>query len=599
MIPYRYFLLFLLALTFCQKGIGQETSVADSLKSIYYSGPQKQNDLELLREILGEVEDPDSTIKYADLLIERSVEAGDEKSAMYGRYKRGASRGITGNWDAALEDLFKALKFAEKINSERDQGDINIEIGNIYSESKNSEIAMVYYRRGLEYLRKHKDTFQLGKALYNVGDDLLENGEIDSALVYLIEARDIFRRYDKRFHEAYSLGNLGIIYAIKGDKVRAEENLSEAIKVLEEEKDYRGRTAFLSSLAEIYLDMGNISSALSYANASLEAAETYGLKNEMAQAHYQLSEIYDTAGNTEESYGHFKKYVVFRDSIRNVETVEEMANLRTNFEVARKQTEVDLLNEQKRNQRTVVIATVIALFLLVLLAIGLYRRNRYIGRTRKIIEKEKNRSELLLLNILPQETAMELKENGKVRAKRFESVSVLFTDFKNFTHFAENLSPEELVESVDFYFSQFDVIVEKYGLEKIKTVGDAYMCAGGVPFPTEDHAIKIVEAACEMVEFVNQSKTLDSEKETRFDIRIGINTGPVVAGVVGTKKFSYDIWGDAVNIAARMESTSETGKINVSENTYQLVKDHFKCDYRGEIQVKNKGMMKMYFVTRC
>lgn len=599
MIPYRYFLLFLLALTFCQKGIGQETSVADSLKSIYYSDPQRQNDLELLREILGEVEDPDSTIKYADLLIERSVEAGDEKSAMYGRYKRGASRGITGNWDAALEDLFKALKFAEKINSERDQGDINIEIGNIYSESKNSEIAMVYYRRGLEYLRKHKDTFQLGKALYNVGDDLLENGEIDSALVYLIEARDIFRRYDKRFHEAYSLGNLGIIYAIKGDKVRAEENLSEAIKVLEEEKDYRGRTAFLSSLAEIYLDMGNISSALSYANASLEAAETYGLKNEMAQAHYQLSEIYDTAGNTEESYGHFKKYVVFRDSIRNVETVEEMANLRTNFEVARKQTEVDLLNEQKRNQRTVVIATVIALFLLVLLAIGLYRRNRYIGRTRKIIEKEKNRSELLLLNILPQETAMELKENGKVRAKRFESVSVLFTDFKNFTHFAENLSPEELVESVDFYFSQFDVIVEKYGLEKIKTVGDAYMCAGGVPFPTEDHAIKIVEAACEMVEFVNQSKTLDSEKETRFDIRIGINTGPVVAGVVGTKKFSYDIWGDAVNIAARMESTSETGKINVSENTYQLVKDHFKCDYRGEIQVKNKGMMKMYFVTRC
>ncbi|MFD2518369.1 adenylate/guanylate cyclase domain-containing protein [Salinimicrobium flavum] len=599
MIPYRYFLLFLLALTFCQKGIGQETSVADSLKSIYYSDPQRQNDLELLREILGEVEDPDSTIKYADLLIERSLDAGDEKSAMYGRYKRGASRGIKGNWDAALEDLFKALKFAEKINSERDQGDINIEIGNIYSESKNSEIAMVYYRRGLEYLRKHKDTFQLGKALYNVGDDLLENGEIDSALVYLIEARDIFRRYDKRFHEAYSLGNLGIIYAIKGDKVRAEENLSEAIKVLEEEKDYRGRTAFLSSLAEIYLDMGNISSALSYANASLEAAETYGLKNEMAQAHYQLSEIYDTAGNTEESYGHFKKYVVFRDSIRNVETVEEMANLRTNFEVARKQTEVDLLNEQKRNQRTVVIATVIALFLLVLLAIGLYRRNRYIGRTRKIIEKEKNRSELLLLNILPQETAMELKENGKVRAKRFESVSVLFTDFKNFTHFAENLSPEELVESVDFYFSQFDVIVEKYGLEKIKTVGDAYMCAGGVPFPTEDHAIKIVEAACEMVEFVNQSKTLDSEKETRFDIRIGINTGPVVAGVVGTKKFSYDIWGDAVNIAARMESTSETGKINVSENTYQLVKDHFKCDYRGEIQVKNKGMMKMYFVTRC
>ena len=203
----------------------------------------------------------------------------------------------------------------------------------------------------------------------------------------------------------------------------------------------------------------------------------------------------------------------------------------------------------------------------------------------------------MLLNILPEETARELKQSGRVQAKKFESVTVLFTDFQGFTNFSENLSPEKLVESVDFYYSKFDEIMEKYDLEKIKTVGDAYMCAGGLPIPTEDHPFKMVEAAMEIAEFVRLSKKNKSRDQTRFDIRIGINTGPVVAGVVGTKKFAYDIWGDTVNIASRMESNSESGKINISENTYELIKDGFDCEYRGEIKVKNRGLMKMYFVN--
>jgi class 3 adenylate cyclase len=139
--------------------------------------------------------------------------------------------------------------------------------------------------------------------------------------------------------------------------------------------------------------------------------------------------------------------------------------------------------------------------------------------------------------------------------------------------------------------------MEEYSLEKIKTVGDAYMCAGGLPFATEDHAYKMVLAAIEIAKFVEESKKLNPLNQTRFEIRIGINSGPVVAGVVGIKKFAYDIWGDTVNIASRMESSSEPGKINISENTYELIKDDFNCDYRGKIEVKNKGMMKMYFVN--
>jgi len=204
---------------------------------------------------------------------------------------------------------------------------------------------------------------------------------------------------------------------------------------------------------------------------------------------------------------------------------------------------------------------------------------------------------MLLLNILPSETAQELKENGKVKAKRFESVTVLFTDFQGFTLTSQDFTPEKLVTSVDFYFSEFDKIMGKYGLEKIKTIGDSYMCAGGLPFPSEDHPQKVIAAAQEILEFM---ESVDKKKDpdiAHFDIRIGINTGPVVAGVVGTKKFAYDIWGDTVNVAARMESNSKPGKINISENTYVLVKDKYNCTFRGKIDVKNHGSMNMYYVN--
>jgi len=175
-------------------------------------------------------------------------------------------------------------------------------------------------------------------------------------------------------------------------------------------------------------------------------------------------------------------------------------------------------------------------------------------------------------------------------------VTVLFTDFEGFTRYSEHLSPEDVVKTIDFYFSKFDEIIEKFDLEKIKTVGDAYMCAGGLPIPSEDHAHKVVLAAIEIINFVNQAKSKLDLQLAQFDIRIGINTGPVVAGVVGSKKFAYDIWGDSVNIASRMESSSESGKINISENTYELVKDKFNCKFRGNIEVKNRGLLKMYFV---
>jgi len=214
------------------------------------------------------------------------------------------------------------------------------------------------------------------------------------------------------------------------------------------------------------------------------------------------------------------------------------------------------------------------------------------------LEREKERTENLLLNILPRETADELQKRGKATARHYNQVSVLFTDFKGFTRFAESTRPEDLVNELDYCFVAFDDIMDKYHLEKIKTIGDAYMCAGGVPIRNTNNAVAIILAGMEIRDFMKQLEMDKKARNERFwEIRIGVNTGPLTAGVVGKKKFAYDIWGDTVNTASRMESTSEPGRINISATTYELVKPYFDCTYRGKQDAKGKGEVDMYFVN--
>jgi class 3 adenylate cyclase len=214
----------------------------------------------------------------------------------------------------------------------------------------------------------------------------------------------------------------------------------------------------------------------------------------------------------------------------------------------------------------------------------------------KIIEVERQRSDELLLNILPAPVAYELKSEGRAKARRYERASVMFTDFKNFTTIAEQLSPEQLVYELDNYFKAFDFITKQYKLEKIKTIGDSYMCASGLT----DRAttpINIVKAAIDIQQYLNEMKAEKMRRgEPYFEARIGISTGAVVAGVVGVNKFAYDIWGDTVNLAARVQEACEPGRINISENTFHEVRYNFMCRYRGKMPAKNKGDIDMYYV---
>ncbi len=212
------------------------------------------------------------------------------------------------------------------------------------------------------------------------------------------------------------------------------------------------------------------------------------------------------------------------------------------------------------------------------------------------LKKEKNITEELLNNILPTETAEELKQ-GLTSTKRHEMVTVLFCDFQGFTNISEKLPPEELVKNLSVCFEAFDNIIEEEKLEKIKTVGDCYICAGGLKSGIKEEAKNIINAAKKMLAFLEGfNKSQLKENSPPFVARIGVNTGPVVAGIVGIKKYAYDIWGDTVNIAARMEQASEGGRINISGSTYELVKKHFDCKYRGKIEAKGKGAIDMYFI---
>lgn len=310
----------------------------------------------------------------------------------------------------------------------------------------------------------------------------------------------------------------------------------------------------------------------------------------------------------EKGYGYLREYITLQDSILNQDRVKAVTEMMEKYESEKKarqieQLKVENLDATLRNER-VKNARNSYLFIgagILLLAIGLYSRLHYTHKAKVAIQKEKDISEGLLLNILPSSVADELKAKGYADAKLFDEATILFSDFKNFTEIAGTLGPDELVKELNVCFKAFDEIMEKNGLEKIKTIGDAYMAAGSLPETSISKAVHVIHAALDMQQFI-ETRKLERERDGLhgFEMRVGVNSGPVVAGIVGVKKFQYDLWGDTVNIASRMETNGEPGRVNISESTYQLVKSEseFRFSSRGMVYVKGKGDLAMYFADR-
>ncbi len=263
--------------------------------------------------------------------------------------------------------------------------------------------------------------------------------------------------------------------------------------------------------------------------------------------------------------------------------------------------EAELGKQQSENMRNVLALVSVFVLVMAMLFYFRFRAKRRaaneLAEKNALVEAEKKRSDNLLLNILPPAIAQELKTRNKVAARKYDQATVMFIDFTGFTQVAERLSPEMLVEELDYCFSNFDRIISQYRIEKIKTIGDAYLCASGLSDMNASPS-DIIRAALEIQDFLLALKAERMDRSMPyFEARVGIHIGPVVAGVVGAKKFAYDIWGDTVNVAARFEEACEPGRVNVSENVYDFARYEFEWNYRGKIAAKNKGAMDMYYVT--
>jgi class 3 adenylate cyclase/Flp pilus assembly protein TadD len=602
----RYLFFFLAVLLDAGNLPAQQQQVADSLEQIYLADTlYGEAKLELLRNLAFHHTNskPDKSLKYADELIALAGEMENQLYLFRGYYLKGNTYSQQDNLDEALASVQYALELAQQDGNFSAVASTYMLIGTIYYDSGEIQRAVESFDRSISIYRDPKvyetlgGVSALGDVLTNVGYVYLDAGEYKKAEDLLDEAAEIYTSIDDKKRLTYVRGNQGILNVRLGNYNLAEQYLTEVIPLLEEDGNFEPVAEYQASLAEVYLNRGEFKKAHKMAEEGLFHAQRLGMKDQINKSSLLLAKLDYELNNFKEAYGHLNLHMQYKDSM-DTESVDIARLERDMADLEREKLdgELELQNQKQKQQRAALWAIGATALLLIFIVLGGYGRYRYIKRTNRTISAERDRSEELLLNILPKETAQELKDNGHVLAKRFESVTVLFTDFKGFTAHAESLDPEKLVESIDLYFSNFDTIMEKYGLEKIKTVGDAYMCASGLPFPSEDHAHRMAEAALELIEFVEEAKTKAPDDLIHFDIRVGINSGPVVAGVVGTKKFAYDIWGDTVNIASRMESASEAGRINIAEETYQLLKDDYECEYRGKIDVKNRGKLNMYFM---
>ncbi len=510
-----------------------------------------------------------------------------------------------GKIEEALDHFSKALQVYEVKHDTEGMATALQNIGAIYKEQKEFDAALLNIRRSLAISLGSGDKYSAGYALNSLGGIHESNHRLDSARYYYQQALQVRTSIEDQQGQAYTLKNLGNVYEQLFQHDEAIAAYQKSLLLFETLEDKWGLAKVTQEYGTLLLKQGKLADAEQYLQKSIRLARELGYPADISAAALPLQQLYRQKGDYLRALVMYDEYLLMHDSILNDNN--RRAAIRTQYKYAYDKKEAALKSEQEkqnaiaaaelRNQKLLRNSFLLGLLLVMAFAIVVLLQRNRIGREKKISDAEKHRSEELLLNILPEEVAEELKATGTAKAKAFTMVTVMLTDFKDFTTISEKVSAELLVAEIHHCFSAFDLIIQKYKIEKIKTIGDAYLCASGLPESNYSHSTDMIMAAFEIRDFMQKRKL---EKEARgelpFEIRIGIHTGPVVAGIVGVKKYAYDIWGDTVNLAARLEQNSEAGKINVSEKTYELVKDKFNFTYRGKIEAKNKGMINMYFV---
>lgn len=539
----------------------------------------------------------DDALNYYFRSLALKNEIGDKKQIPVTLNNIGLIYFSQGKIPLALETYSEALRIAEEIHDKEDLPTLFENIASVYQDQQQYGEAYNYYQKCLAAHTQNADEYSAASTLNSIGNLYEKQQKTDSALIFYEKSLEIRQRIADQQGIAYVLKNIGWIYQETDRWEEAQRCYTQSLALFDRLGIKQGQAIAYNRLGGLLLARGKAAAAQPYLEKALHLSKQLGYPEIIQDAAKNLSQLHRGKGEWKQALEMNDLYALMRDSINNGLNRREALRTQFRIEYERKEASLraDLLKQEayakaKDEQQQFIIWVAITGFLTLFffMAVLFFQRNR--------IAREMRRSENLLLNILPAEVAEELKTSGESKARYYQQVTVMFTDFTNFTRITETLLAEELVEEINFCYSRFDQIIAGYNIEKIKTIGDSYMAAAGLPVTNNTHAIDMVHAALEIQQFIAQHFQNSPLGQFGGAIRIGIHTGPVVAGIVGIKKFAYDIWGDTVNIAARMESSGEGGKVNISGATYELVKNQFLCTHRGKILAKNKGEVDMYFV---
>jgi len=626
----------LLPLTFFLKGLAQP--------------PVKENlsgDTAKVNKLLDEskalfIDDPEKSINLSTQAVDLADKINFQKGKAYALKNIGIAYYFQGKYLEALQYYTESVHIFEELKDNVGIANLYNNIGVIHYDQGDDIKALDYYLKSLKYAELSGDKLRILSALNNVGGVYnIKKATHEKALQYYLKALPLCEELDKTEELGAICVNIGSLYFEMGDDAKALSFFDKALKAYGSSENslnvynamgklYRKEAKYdlalqyhnlalalaersnnKISLVQCYMGLGNVfmdkkdyNTAISY----FKKAEVPALE---VQANHELKDLYQYMANAfakTSDYGNAFKYQTLysniKDTIYSLATDKKLAGLQFDFDLQKKEAEINLLTKDKdltdlqlKRQQYAKKVLIIGLGLVFLIALLIYRNYRVKAKTHKILDKQKDEIEGLLLNILPAPVAKELQLKGHAEPKYYESVSVMFTDFKAFTAIADKMAPQDLVEELNSCFRAFDEIIGRNNLEKIKTIGDSYMCAGSIPTQDDQHVGNMIKAGMEIRDFMSEynEKRKEAGLET-WDLRIGIHVGPVVAGVVGKKKYAYDIWGSTVNIASRMESNGVPGQINISSHTYDLIKHKYACTYRGKIDAKNIGEIDMYLV---
>ncbi|MDD5695621.1 MAG: adenylate/guanylate cyclase domain-containing protein [Bacteroidales bacterium] len=542
----------------------------------------------------------DSALIYYNRALTLDMEIGEGASIAKTLNNLGTLYHQMAKYDSTIHYFQRSLEIKKNIGDSSGVAVTLNNIGLVYQDWQKYDRAIEYFNEALHIDSLLGFSQNFINRLNSIGASYHLKGDFDRAIEYFSKALQLSLKSNNEDMAATLNNNLGMIYLKKKDYEQAHIYMNKALESYRNSDQKAEIATVLANLAEISFTLGDYNSALDYLSQSTGIAENLDLPDKSKNNYLMFSDIYSSMGNYSEALKYYKKHIAIKDTLYTEAIHKQITDFEIKYESEKKDKEITLLKQKEeiqalriKKQRILRNSLFGGIALSLILAAVIFTSLSRRRRDNRIIASEKAKTDKLLLNVLPASIASDLKEKGFTEPRSYANVTVCFTDIVGFTEKSSTMEPKSLIEELNTIFTAFDAIIEKNSCERIKTIGDSYMALCGLPEPDHNHAENIIRTAVEMVQYV-EKKNLESDLE--WQIRVGIHSGDVIAGVVGVKKYIYDVFGDTINTASRMENASHPMRINVSESTYQLVRDKFKFEEREEAPVKGKGMMKMYFI---